>query len=96
MNLQCTVELAAKYKAGAQIARVLTEDWCVRELFLPRMRFRSPPGIKAELSCFRSQVRGLRGTVPAKKQQELELYEDRRRLAIDKILGQGEIFVAEL
>jgi type II restriction enzyme len=35
MNLQCSVELAATYKAGSQIARVLSEDWCSRELYCP-------------------------------------------------------------
>lgn len=35
MNLQCKVDLAAKYKAGSQIARVLSEDWCARELYCP-------------------------------------------------------------
>ena len=33
MNLQCRVELARAYKAGPQIARVLSEDWCGRELY---------------------------------------------------------------
>jgi len=35
VNLQCRVELAAAYKAGSQIARVLSEDWCARELYCP-------------------------------------------------------------
>ena len=35
MNLQCNIELAAAYKAGPQIARVLCEDWCSRELYCP-------------------------------------------------------------
>lgn len=35
MNLQCRIDLAAKYKAGSQIARVLSEDWCSRELYCP-------------------------------------------------------------
>jgi type II restriction enzyme len=35
MNLQCKTELASPYKAGPQIARVLTEDWCARELYCP-------------------------------------------------------------
>src|SRR5277367_2239834 len=33
MNLQCRVELGRDYKAGSQIARVLSEDWCGRELY---------------------------------------------------------------
>jgi type II restriction enzyme len=35
MNLQCRTELAAPYKAGSQIARILSEDWCSRELYCP-------------------------------------------------------------
>jgi len=35
MNLQCRIDLASKYKAGPQIARVLSEDWCTRELYCP-------------------------------------------------------------
>jgi type II restriction enzyme len=33
MNLQCRVDLGRAYKAGSQIARVISEDWCVRELY---------------------------------------------------------------
>jgi len=33
MNLQCRIELASSYKAASQIARVLSEDWCTRELY---------------------------------------------------------------
>ncbi len=33
MNLQCRVELGRAYKAGSQIARVVSEDWCRRELY---------------------------------------------------------------
>ena len=33
MNLQCRIELARAYKAGSQVARVLSEDWCARELY---------------------------------------------------------------
>ena len=35
MNLQCMVDLARAYKAGPQIARVLSEQWCKRELYCP-------------------------------------------------------------
>jgi type II restriction enzyme len=35
MDLQCRVALSANYKAGSQIARVLSEDWCARELYCP-------------------------------------------------------------
>jgi type II restriction enzyme len=33
MNLQCRIELRGNYKAGSQIARVIGEDWCGRELY---------------------------------------------------------------
>ncbi|MGA2695410.1 MAG: DpnI domain-containing protein [Terriglobales bacterium] len=33
MNLQCQPDLAASYKSRSQIARILTEDWCERELY---------------------------------------------------------------
>jgi type II restriction enzyme len=33
LNLQCRVELGKLYKAGPQIARVVSEDWCARELY---------------------------------------------------------------
>jgi type II restriction enzyme len=33
MNLQGTVDLAVSYKASPQIARVVSEDWCARELY---------------------------------------------------------------
>jgi len=33
MNLQCRAELGLAYKAGSQIARVISEDWCRRELY---------------------------------------------------------------
>jgi type II restriction enzyme len=33
MNLQCKVDLGSAYKSGSQIARVLCEDWCGRELY---------------------------------------------------------------
>lgn len=35
MNLQCRIDLGSRYKAGSQIARVLTEEWCARELYCP-------------------------------------------------------------
>jgi type II restriction enzyme len=35
MNLRCRIELAARYKAAPQIARVLSEEWCSRELYCP-------------------------------------------------------------
>jgi type II restriction enzyme len=33
VNLQCRAELGITYKAGSQIARVISEDWCKRELY---------------------------------------------------------------
>jgi len=35
MDLQCKPELASGYKAASQIARVISEDWCGRELYCP-------------------------------------------------------------
>jgi type II restriction enzyme len=35
MNLQCTLEVASAYKSPSQVARILTEDWCTRELYCP-------------------------------------------------------------
>ena len=35
MDLQCRVALSTNYKAGSQIASVLSEDWCARELYCP-------------------------------------------------------------
>jgi type II restriction enzyme len=35
MDLQCDVRLAAAYRSRSQIARVLSEDWCRRELYCP-------------------------------------------------------------
>lgn len=35
MNLQFRAELGSAYKSGSQIARVLTEEWCARELYCP-------------------------------------------------------------
>jgi len=33
VNLHCRGELGGSYKAAPQIARVVTEDWCARELY---------------------------------------------------------------
>jgi len=33
MNLQCRADLGLRYKAGSQMARVISEDWCSRELY---------------------------------------------------------------
>lgn len=47
MNLQCRIDLAARYKAPTQIARVLTEDWCRRELYCPACESDRLSGSKA-------------------------------------------------
>lgn len=33
MNLECDVKLALQYRSASQIARVVTEAWCARELY---------------------------------------------------------------
>ncbi len=33
MDLQCKTDLASAYKTGQHIARILSEDWCTRELY---------------------------------------------------------------
>jgi len=35
MRLECRTELASAYKAPSQIVRVLSEEWCARELYCP-------------------------------------------------------------
>ncbi len=35
VNLQCDIRLADGYKSACQIARVVTERWCARELYCP-------------------------------------------------------------
>src|SRR5271165_2869753 len=35
MNLQAEIELANLLRSGSQIARVVTEDWCRREMYCP-------------------------------------------------------------
>ncbi len=35
MNLRCRTDVGAAYRSGSQIARVLSEDWCNRELYCP-------------------------------------------------------------
>lgn len=35
MNLQCTAHLVSSYRSGSQIARILSEEWCGRELYCP-------------------------------------------------------------
>lgn len=74
-DLQCRTELASAYKAGSQIARVLSEDWCARELYcaacssnrLSRSRPNTPavdfvcPGCDASF-----QLKSLRNWNPAR------------------------------
>ncbi len=47
MDLQCKIDLASAYKAGPQIARVLTEDWAARELYCPACDSRRLLGSRA-------------------------------------------------
>jgi len=35
MNLQCLAEIAGRYTARPQVARVITEEWCAREMYCP-------------------------------------------------------------
>jgi hypothetical protein len=35
MNLQCEVARASGYRSASQIARILSEHWCARELYCP-------------------------------------------------------------
>ncbi len=35
MNLECDVSLSALYRSKSQIARVLSENWCAREVYCP-------------------------------------------------------------
>jgi type II restriction enzyme len=35
MNLRCDLALAAAYRSASQVARILSEDWCNRELYCP-------------------------------------------------------------
>jgi len=35
MNLQCSIGFASSYRSASQITRVLTEEWCTRELYCP-------------------------------------------------------------
>ncbi|SRR6266568_8887941 len=68
----CSTELAAAYKAGPQIARTLSEDWCGRELYCPardsnritRSRANTPA---IDFTCPKCE-RGL----PAKKPSDME------------------------
>jgi type II restriction enzyme len=60
MNLQCKIELAAKYKAGSQIARVLSEEWCTRELYRPacdsnRLTGSRPNNPAVDFTCAKCQ-----------------------------------------
>ncbi len=75
MNLQCRSDLASAYKSASQIARILTEDWCSRELYCPacdsdqlsRSRANAPA---VDFACPRCeqlfQLKGLRNWNPKK------------------------------
>lgn len=75
MNLQCRAELASAYKSGSQIARVVSEDWCARELYcaacdsnrLLRSRANTPAVDLACPSCEQPfQLKSLRTWNPKK------------------------------
>ena len=75
MNLQCRLDLASKYKAGSQIARVLSEDWCARELYCPacdsdRLTGSKPNNPAVDFECARCeqpfQLKSLRHWNPKK------------------------------
>ena len=75
MNLQCRVDLAIRYKAAPQIARVLTEDWCSRELYCPacdsdRLTRSKPNSPAIDFECAKCeqlfQLKGLKNWNPKK------------------------------
>ena len=75
MNLQCRVDLASKYKSGSQIARVLSEEWCKRELYCPacdsdRLTGSKPNQPAVDFSCVKCeqpfQLKSLRNWNPKK------------------------------
>jgi type II restriction enzyme len=75
MNLQCRIDLASKYKSGSQIARVLSEDWCTRELYCPacdsdRLTGSKPNHPAVDFSCAKCeqpfQLKSLRKWNPNK------------------------------
>jgi len=75
MNLQCRVDLAIRYKAAPQIARVLTEDWCSRELYCPacdsdRLTGSKPNSPAIDFECTKCeqpfQLKGLKDWNPKK------------------------------
>ena len=75
MNLQCRIDLASKYKAGPQIARVLSEDWCARELYCPacdsdRLNGSKPNNPAIDFECAKCrqtfQLKSLRNWNPRK------------------------------
>jgi type II restriction enzyme len=75
MNLQCRIDLASKYQAGPQIARVLSEDWCSRELYCPacdsdRLSGSKPNNPAVDFQCAKCQqlfqLKSLRNWNPRK------------------------------
>jgi len=75
MDLQCRVALSTNYKAGSQIARVLSEDWCARELYCPacdsnRLTISKPNNPAADFECGKCdqpfQLKSLRHWNPRK------------------------------
>jgi type II restriction enzyme len=75
MNLQCRIDLASKYKAGSQIARVLSEEWCTREMYCPacesdRLTGSKPNNPAVDFACAKCeqpfQLKSLRHWNPKK------------------------------
>ena len=75
MKLECRAELASGYKAASQVARVLTEEWCARELYcaacdsnqLSRSRTNTPAVDFVCPQCDQSfQLKSLRTWLPRK------------------------------
>ena len=75
MDLQCRIELASKYRAGSQIARVLSEEWCTREMYCPacnsdRLTGAKPNNPAVDFACAKCeqpfQLKSLRHWSPKK------------------------------
>jgi type II restriction enzyme len=75
MNLQCSIDRAAKYTSSSQVARVVSEEWCERELYCPACDSDRLTGLKAnhpsvDFACARCeqtfQLKSLRNWNPKK------------------------------
>ena len=93
MNLQCRVELARAYKAGSQIARVLSEDWCVRELYCAACDSDRLLSSRANTPAIDFCLSPVRSMLPVEGLQDMEPEEDSgRSLRVDvarNTVGQG-------